>query len=116
MIAELVFTGPRNLGTVQISSHRETLAKGVEFLAAPDHRQLLSTQTVLDPTPPLLGKDRVASEVDDLKPSEGTHGEHALLSSVPEGDFQIGILAYQKVGRGCRENAVKLLHRSPKSQ
>ena len=113
VIAELVLTGPRDLGMVKISSHRETLAKGVEFLAAPDHRQILSTQTVLDPTPQLLGKDRVPLGVDDLKPSEGTHGEHTLLSSVPEGDFQIGILAYQKVGRGCRENAVKLLHRSP---
>jgi hypothetical protein len=113
VIAKLVLTGSRDLGMVQISSHRETLAKGVEFLAAPDHRQILSTRTVFDPTSQSLRKDRVPLGVDDLKPSEGTHGEHALLSSVPEGDFQIGILAYQKVGRRYRENAVKLLHRSP---
>jgi hypothetical protein len=82
-------------------------------LVAPDHRQLFSTRTVLDPTSQSLRKDRVPLGIDDLKPTEGTHGEHALLSSVPEGDFQIGILACQKVGRRYRENAVKLLHRSP---
>lgn len=43
VIAKRVLTRPRDLGMVQITRHRETLTKGVQFLAAPDHRQLFST-------------------------------------------------------------------------
>ena len=42
-IAKRVLTRPRGLRMVQITRHRETLTKGFQILAAPDHRQLFST-------------------------------------------------------------------------